>query len=80
MGGYHLHRFHYLQLFVLDTVAGTRIELPSLNGLESLTTGSSGIRSLCLSPNDTLLAVGSGNDLAVYTMPDLCPLVVGEVG
>lgn len=75
--------FNVLQLFVVDTIEGRRIELPTLSSAGHISTSSSsGIHAICLSPNNSLLAVGGGNrpnDLSIYGMPDLCPLVVGEV-
>lgn len=89
--------FYSLQLCVVDTIEGVRIELPTLNtkrkednnsfstgNTESVSSSGSsnagtGIHSVCLSPDRNHLAVGRGNDLALYSAPELSPLALGKV-
>ena len=73
-----------LQLMVLDIYTGKIVQIPSLksSSLSYLPRNPCGIHTIEINPSRTLLVTGAENpnDVAVYKLPTLDPVCVGEVG
>ena len=75
---------HYSQLMVYDVNSKFMDQIPSLQCSENSLahdTQESGIHAIEINPSGTLLATGAknANSIAVYRLPTLDPICVGEV-
>jgi WD repeat-containing protein 40A len=79
-----LRAFDPLQLMVYDVNTRHMDQIPSLASSENSNPAEteSGIHAIEINPSQTLLATGAknANDIAIYRLPTLDPICVGEVG
>ena len=72
-----------LQLFLIEISDGSMLEIPRLSnaGPVPSSTPSCGIHSISISPGGDFVATGGHNPnyLAVYNLPQIRPLTLGEV-
>lgn len=75
--------FFVFKLVVLDIYSKKVVQIPSLKSSERSVPPKNpcGIHSLQINPSRSLVATGAlnSNDVAVYKLPTLDPLFVGEV-
>jgi hypothetical protein len=73
-----------LQLFLIDVGDGRKLEIPRLSKAGPLpsSTNSCGIHSVSVSHGGEYIATGGHNPnyLALYSLPHILPLALGEVG
>lgn len=71
------------QLFLIDISDGSKLEIPRLSnsGPVPSSTTSCGIHSISISPGGEYVATGGQNPnyLALYSLPQILPLTLGEV-
>lgn len=70
------------KLIVLDTTTGRKLEIPKLQNAKTPCHKSPcGIHCVCVNQDHRFLATGGNNpnDLAVYSLPTMDPVVIGEV-
>jgi len=68
---------------VLDTTTDRKLEIPKLQSAKTLPhENPCGIHCVCATEDHRYLATGGSNpnDLAIYSLPVMDPVAVGEVG
>ena len=79
---FHIHIFDF-QLMVYDVNTRFMDQIPSLQSSENSVPPDQecGIHAIEINPSRTLLATGAknANDTAIYRLPTLDPICVGEV-